>query len=292
MVEHESSRLCHCASLFPRTQLLNYVISWLYFKGRPLESSVLWLCASNGESLKKAFLKCLHFHHRVMLFQISEDVNKLELKSFKFLLSRELPKCRLDDDMVRPGLAQWETQSRGCVSGWLLGRKRGLVWWKQTEFSLFIPREKKKALRHEGRRYDSFVYCEVLLTLIIRSKAESGAGEEGWLWEAQPHVGPCRARKDSGGPETFSSFLQSLKQLGSWNSVCVCVVSVCVVCVQACVGHVQCHACVCMSVCIWCGVMYVCVHDCVCVICVCACLCVRLWWGNSGLAVDQVCRQC
>uniref|UniRef100_A0A5F5PEC5 Caspase-8 n=1 Tax=Equus caballus TaxID=9796 RepID=A0A5F5PEC5_HORSE len=38
--------------------------------------------------------------YRVMLFQISEDVNKLELKSFKFLLSRELPKCRLDDDMI------------------------------------------------------------------------------------------------------------------------------------------------------------------------------------------------
>ncbi|XP_012380770.1 caspase-8 [Dasypus novemcinctus] len=37
--------------------------------------------------------------YRVMLFQISEDVNKLELKSFKFLLSQEIPKCKLDDDM-------------------------------------------------------------------------------------------------------------------------------------------------------------------------------------------------
>ncbi|XP_037705837.1 caspase-8 [Choloepus didactylus] len=37
--------------------------------------------------------------YRVMLFQISEDVSKLELKSFKFLLSQEIPKCKLDDDM-------------------------------------------------------------------------------------------------------------------------------------------------------------------------------------------------
>ncbi|XP_069851906.1 caspase-8 [Dipodomys merriami] len=37
--------------------------------------------------------------YRVMLFQISEDVSKLELKSFKFLLSKELPRCKLDDDM-------------------------------------------------------------------------------------------------------------------------------------------------------------------------------------------------
>ncbi|KAF5910582.1 hypothetical protein HPG69_004670 [Diceros bicornis minor] len=39
------------------------------------------------------------FSKVVMLFQISEDVTKLELKSFKFLLSQEISKCRLDDDM-------------------------------------------------------------------------------------------------------------------------------------------------------------------------------------------------
>lgn len=38
--------------------------------------------------------------YRVMLFQISEDVTKLELKSFKFLLSQEIAKCKLDDNMT------------------------------------------------------------------------------------------------------------------------------------------------------------------------------------------------
>ncbi|XP_065736305.1 caspase-8 isoform X5 [Phocoena phocoena] len=38
--------------------------------------------------------------YRVMLFQISEDVNKLELKDFKFFLSQEIAKCKLDDDMT------------------------------------------------------------------------------------------------------------------------------------------------------------------------------------------------
>ncbi|XP_047401951.1 caspase-8 isoform X2 [Sciurus carolinensis] len=37
--------------------------------------------------------------YRVMLFQISEEVSKLELKSFKFLLSKDIPKCKLDDDL-------------------------------------------------------------------------------------------------------------------------------------------------------------------------------------------------
>ncbi|XP_045874984.1 caspase-8 isoform X2 [Meles meles] len=37
--------------------------------------------------------------YRVMLFQISEDVSKLELKSFKFLLSQEIPRCKLHDDL-------------------------------------------------------------------------------------------------------------------------------------------------------------------------------------------------
>ncbi|KAK2501107.1 hypothetical protein MC885_009432 [Smutsia gigantea] len=37
--------------------------------------------------------------YRVMLFQISEDVSKLELRSFKFLLSQNISKCKLDDDM-------------------------------------------------------------------------------------------------------------------------------------------------------------------------------------------------
>ncbi|KAM9248530.1 caspase-8 isoform 1-T1 [Dugong dugon] len=38
--------------------------------------------------------------YRVMLFQIFEDVNKEELKSFKFLLKKEIPKCKLDDDLT------------------------------------------------------------------------------------------------------------------------------------------------------------------------------------------------
>lgn len=37
--------------------------------------------------------------YRVMLFEISEEVSKLELKSFKFFLSKEIPKCKLEDDM-------------------------------------------------------------------------------------------------------------------------------------------------------------------------------------------------
>uniref|UniRef100_A0A8C5KQI9 Caspase-8 n=1 Tax=Jaculus jaculus TaxID=51337 RepID=A0A8C5KQI9_JACJA len=37
--------------------------------------------------------------YRVMLFQLSEEVSKDELKEFKFFLKKELPKCKLDDDL-------------------------------------------------------------------------------------------------------------------------------------------------------------------------------------------------
>uniref|UniRef100_A0A2K5QZ81 Caspase 8 n=1 Tax=Cebus imitator TaxID=2715852 RepID=A0A2K5QZ81_CEBIM len=37
--------------------------------------------------------------YRVMLYQISEDVSRSELRSFKFLLKKEISKCKLDDDM-------------------------------------------------------------------------------------------------------------------------------------------------------------------------------------------------
>ncbi|XP_036899510.1 caspase-8 [Sturnira hondurensis] len=36
--------------------------------------------------------------YRVMLFQISEDVNASELQSFKFFLNNEISKCKLDDN--------------------------------------------------------------------------------------------------------------------------------------------------------------------------------------------------
>lgn len=37
--------------------------------------------------------------YRVMLFRISEDVSQLELKAFKFFLSKEISKCKLEDNM-------------------------------------------------------------------------------------------------------------------------------------------------------------------------------------------------
>lgn len=37
--------------------------------------------------------------YRVMLFKLSEEVSELELRSFKFLLNNEIPKCKLEDDL-------------------------------------------------------------------------------------------------------------------------------------------------------------------------------------------------
>uniref|UniRef100_A0A8C9A987 Caspase-8 n=1 Tax=Prolemur simus TaxID=1328070 RepID=A0A8C9A987_PROSS len=37
--------------------------------------------------------------YRVMLFQISEEVSKAQLRTFKFFLSQDISKCKLEDDM-------------------------------------------------------------------------------------------------------------------------------------------------------------------------------------------------
>ncbi|ELK04835.1 Caspase-8 [Pteropus alecto] len=58
---------------------------------------------TSGEEMKKELQipdKAQISAYRVMLFQISEDVNKPELKAFKFLLSQEIAKCKLEDDMT------------------------------------------------------------------------------------------------------------------------------------------------------------------------------------------------
>ncbi|XP_008836995.1 caspase-8 [Nannospalax galili] len=56
-------------------------------------------------SSKEEMVKKLQVHgraqvspYRVMLFQLSEDVSKEDLRSFKFLLNEKIPKCKLDDD--------------------------------------------------------------------------------------------------------------------------------------------------------------------------------------------------
>ncbi|XP_074155174.1 caspase-8 [Sminthopsis crassicaudata] len=38
--------------------------------------------------------------YRVLLFNLSEEVAKFELKSFKFMLRNKIPKCKLDDNMT------------------------------------------------------------------------------------------------------------------------------------------------------------------------------------------------
>lgn len=54
-----------------------------------------------------------------MLFKLSEEVTKSELKSFKFFLNEEIPKCKLyDDNSVRPGMSlRWVTTGGSEIRG-------------------------------------------------------------------------------------------------------------------------------------------------------------------------------
>lgn len=70
-----------------------------------------------GNYLRKHFSGVSVSLPRVMLFQISEDVNKQELKAFKFLLNKEIAKCKLDDDMVRTVVIPRVGPEQESVSG-------------------------------------------------------------------------------------------------------------------------------------------------------------------------------
>lgn len=68
-------------------------------------------------------------HRRVMLFKLSEHVSDLELKEFKFFLERKIPKCKLHDNSVRPGMSwRWvtgggsETRGQGFANSRLHSR--------------------------------------------------------------------------------------------------------------------------------------------------------------------------
>ncbi|NP_001406976.1 caspase-8 isoform 5 [Mus musculus] len=51
--------------------------------------------------------------YRVMLFKLSEEVSELELRSFKFLLNNEIPKCKLEDDLTSDKVYQMKNKPRG-----------------------------------------------------------------------------------------------------------------------------------------------------------------------------------
>lgn len=57
-------------------------------------------------------------HRRVMLFKLSEQVSDSELKEFKFFLERKIPKCKLHDNSVRPGMSpRWVTSGGSETRG-------------------------------------------------------------------------------------------------------------------------------------------------------------------------------
>lgn len=79
-----------------------FFLKELLFRINRLDLLVNHLGSSEEEMMKELQIpgKAKISAYRVMLFQISEDVNKQELKAFKFLLNKEIAKCKLDDDMT------------------------------------------------------------------------------------------------------------------------------------------------------------------------------------------------
>ncbi|NXT00966.1 CASP8 protein, partial [Jacana jacana] len=119
---------------------------------------------------------------RYLLFELSEDITKDELNSFKFLLGKELPKCRLNP--------------------------------KTTMLDVFIEMEKKGILGEDNLSILKRLCAEINISLLkrIEDYELSLFGEEE-ITEQQ--------RGSTGGPEAHARWLaspMSLDSSGSWNA--------------------------------------------------------------------------
>ncbi|EAW70254.1 caspase 8 [Homo sapiens] len=83
----EESNLSFLKELLFRINRLDLLITYLNTRKEEMEREL----QTPGRAQISAY--------RVMLYQISEEVSRSELRSFKFLLQEEISKCKLDDDM-------------------------------------------------------------------------------------------------------------------------------------------------------------------------------------------------
>ncbi|XP_009641849.1 caspase-8 isoform X1 [Egretta garzetta] len=118
--------------------------------------------------------------YRCLLFQLSEDITKDELKSFKFLLGKELPKCRLNP--------------------------------KTTMLDVFIEMEKKGILGEDDLSILKSLCAKINISLLKKIE-EYEFGEEEMLITGEQ-------RGSRGGPEAHVRWLASSvasDSPGSWN---------------------------------------------------------------------------
>ncbi|XP_009330066.1 PREDICTED: caspase-8-like [Pygoscelis adeliae] len=121
--------------------------------------------------------------YRYLLFQLSEDITKDELKSFQFLLGKELPKCRLNP--------------------------------KTTMLDVFIEMEKKGILGEDNLSILKSLCAEINISLLKRIEEYelNPFGEEEMLITEEQ-------RGSTGGPEAHARWLASSvapDSPGSWN---------------------------------------------------------------------------
>ncbi|KAM6079981.1 caspase-8 isoform 2-T2 [Theristicus caerulescens] len=121
--------------------------------------------------------------YRYLLFQLSEDITEDELKSFKFLLGKELPKCRLNP--------------------------------KTTMLDVFIEMEKKGILGEDNLTMLKSLCAEINISLLKRIEEF-----ELNLFGEEEMVITEEQRGSTGGPEDHARWLASSvasDSPGSWN---------------------------------------------------------------------------
>lgn len=161
-----------------------------------------------------------------MLFQISEDVSKLELRSFKFLLSQEISRCKLHDDLVRPGVSPRFGPEVELAGGDCCDWREG--WSSKSNLdSHFSTRGEEKSGWTDSSVADTIPsYTEKCCSNCQEHGRVSSEGKKAGCG-GTARCGALQSQARQWWAGDISPLLQALQPPGTWNSVrvraCVCV---------------------------------------------------------------------
>uniref|UniRef100_A0A8C4XVH4 Caspase-8 n=1 Tax=Falco tinnunculus TaxID=100819 RepID=A0A8C4XVH4_FALTI len=140
--------------------------------------------------------------YRYLLFQLSEDITENELKSFKFLLGNELPKCRLNPKTT-------------MLDIFTEMEKKGLLGEENLSILKSLCAEINIVLLKRIEEYELNVFGEEEMLITEEQRGSTGGPKAHARWLA-PSVAP-----DSPGSWNESSQLEAYKMTSRPRGVCL-----------------------------------------------------------------------
>ncbi|XP_009888484.1 PREDICTED: caspase-8 [Charadrius vociferus] len=140
--------------------------------------------------------------YRYLLFQLSEDITKYELNSFKFLLGKDLPKCKLNPKTT-------------MLDIFIEMEKKGILGEDNLSILKRLCAEINVSLLKKIEEYELNLFGEEEMLITEEQRGSTGGPEAHARWLASP-VAP-----DSPGSWNQSSLLEAYKMTSQPRGVCL-----------------------------------------------------------------------